>query len=62
MCQAISGVDMIDITGIPAEEGEEVIVFGAGYSLEEFAVNADKITYEVLTGISTRVKRVYYQE
>jgi alanine racemase len=53
---------MIDITGIPAEEGEEVIVFGAGYSLEEFAVNADEITYEVLTGISTRVKRVYYQE
>jgi alanine racemase len=53
---------MIDITGIAAEEGEEVIVFGTGYSLEEFAVNADKITYEVLTGISTRVKRVYYQE
>lgn len=53
---------MIDISGIPAEEGDEVIVFGAGYSLEEFAVNANKITYEVLTGISTRVKRVYYQE
>ena len=53
---------MIDITGIPAEEGDEVIVFGPGYQLEEFASNAGKITYEVLTGISTRVKRVYFQE
>ena len=53
---------MIDITGIPAEEGDEVVVFGPGYSIEEFAANSNKITYEVLTGISTRVKRVYYQE
>lgn len=53
---------MLDITGIKAREGDEVIVFGDGYSLFDFARDLDTIPYEVLTGISRRVKRVYYQE
>lgn len=53
---------MIDITGIPAREGTEVIVFGNEYSILEIAKQLDTIPYEVLTGISSRVKRVYFQE
>jgi alanine racemase len=53
---------MIDITGIQAKEGTEVIVFGSDYSILEIAKQLDTIPYEVLTGISARVKRVYFHE
>jgi len=53
---------MIDITDIPTKEGDEVIIFGEEYPITKFAKNMDTIPYEVLTGISRRVKRVYYQE
>ena len=46
---------MLDVTGIPAQEGDEVIVFGHGYPIEEFASAAGKIPYEILTGIGSRV-------
>jgi alanine racemase len=52
----------IDLTGIRAEEGEEVIIFGESYPVWEMAKSAGTISYEILTGISGRVKRVYYQE
>jgi alanine racemase len=53
---------MIDVTGLNVKEGDQVIVFGKGLSIEEFAKNMDTIPYEALTGISPRVKRVYFQE
>jgi len=53
---------MIDISGIPAQEGDPVVVFGEGYPVADFARNADTIPYEVLTSISGRVKRVYFEE
>lgn len=53
---------MIDITGNDAEEGDEVIIFGNEISIKEVARELETIPYEVLTGISRRVKRVYYQE
>ncbi len=54
---------MLDISGIPGlEEGDEVIVFGKDISVEQVAKWADTIPYEIMTGISQRVKRVYYQE
>jgi alanine racemase len=53
---------MIDITDIPCSEGDEVIVFGEGYPIMEVAKDLDTIAYEVLTNVSRRVKRVYYQE
>lgn len=53
---------MIDISGIPANEGDEVIVFGKEYPIVEVAQDLDTIPYEVLTNVSRRVKRVYYQE
>ncbi len=53
---------MLDITGIEAAEGDEVIVFGADLRVSELAILANSIPYEILTGISQRVKRVYFEE
>jgi Alr-MurF fusion protein len=54
---------MIDITGIDGvEEGSDVVVFGTGLSVEELARWADTIPYEILTGISQRVRRVYFEQ
>jgi alanine racemase len=52
---------MLDITGIPAGEGDDVIVFGETLPVSEVAAWADTIAYEMLTNISQRVKRVYYE-
>lgn len=53
---------MIDVTHIEPEEGDEVIIFGKGFSIQKFSKLMETIPYEALTGISSRVKRVYYQE
>jgi len=53
---------MVDITGITVAEGDEVIVFGESLSVHDVAEWAQTIPYEILTGISQRVKRVYYEE
>lgn len=53
---------MLDITGVAAKEGDEVIVFGNNPRIEDVALAAETIPYEILTGISARVKRVYVQE
>ena len=54
---------MIDVTNIPGvSEGDEVIVFGKELTIESVAESAQTIPYEIMTGISQRVKRVYYQE
>lgn len=53
---------MLDVTGINVAEGEEVIVFGEELPVSEMAAASQTITYEILTGISQRVKRVYYEE
>jgi alanine racemase len=53
---------MLDITGIPANEGDEVIVFGENYPITKVAEDMGTIPYEVFTNVSRRVKRVYYHE
>ena len=53
---------MIDVTGTDAREGDEVIIFGEKPSVVDIAQILETIPYEVLTGISERVKRVYIQE
>jgi Alr-MurF fusion protein len=53
---------MVDITDIVAEEGDEVILFGEGLPLSEVADKLGTIPYEILTSISNRVKRIYFQE
>lgn len=51
---------MIDVTDVDCKEGDEVIVFGENPSLTELAEKINTIPYEILTGISSRVKRVFY--
>lgn len=53
---------MIDIGDSPAKEGEEVIIFNSNPSLENFAAYCKTISYEVLTSISRRVKRIYIKD
>lgn len=54
---------MVDVTSIPeAKEGDEVIVFGEKLSITQLAKWAGTISYELMTGISQRVKRVYENE
>ena len=54
---------MVDITGISdVNEGDEVIVFGNELSIQQIAEWASTIPYEIMTGISRRVKRVYFEE
>jgi alanine racemase len=53
---------MLDISGIEAVEGDEVIVFNDQIRVEDIARDLDTIPYEILTGISQRVKRIYYYE
>ena len=49
---------MIEITTIDCKEGDEVIVFGAENSIENLTDSINSISYELLTAISQRVKRV----
>ncbi len=54
---------MIDVTDIPgAREGDEVVVFGKTPTIHQLAACLQTIPYEVLTNISQRVKRVFFQE
>jgi alanine racemase len=53
---------MVDVTGIGAKEGQEVVVFGDKPNIEEIAELMDTIPYEVLTNIAQRVKRIYLNE
>lgn len=43
-------------------EGTEVVIFGDLHPVGELARQLGTIPYEVLTGISRRVKRIYYYE
>jgi len=53
---------MVNITGCDIHEGDEVIVFGEQIPVTEIAEKLGTIPYEVFTGVSSRVKRVYFQE
>lgn len=54
---------MLDITEHNAmQEGDEVIAFGESLPLNLLALWAQTIPYEIMTGISQRVKRVYFEE
>ncbi len=53
---------MVDLTGVTAEEGDEVIVFGAEVPITDLAQRIGTIPYEILTGVGERVKRVFFKE
>ena len=52
----------VDVTGIDCHEGDEVTLFGDATLLQQMAADAGTISYEILTSVSPRVKRVYFQE
>lgn len=53
-------VCMIDVTDIPCAEGDSVEIFGDNLPVRELSDRLGTIPYEILTGISDRVKRVYF--
>ena len=55
-------VCMIDVTDIPCHEGDSVEIFGDNLPVTVLSDLLDTIPYEVLTSVSNRVKRVYFQE
>lgn len=60
VCMDMIMTDVTDIDGV--KEGDEVIIFGDQLPLQQLAAWADTIPYEIMTGVSQRVKRVYYEE
>ena len=55
-------VCMIDVTDIDCREGDKVIIFGDELPVTVLADALDTIPYEILTSVSNRVKRIYYQD
>ena len=55
-------VAMIDVTGIDCHEGDSVEIFGDHLPVTVLSDKLGTIPYEVLTGISNRVRRVYFQD
>ncbi|GHV61388.1 bifunctional UDP-N-acetylmuramoyl-tripeptide:D-alanyl-D-alanine ligase/alanine racemase [Bacteroidia bacterium] len=53
---------MLDITNTNIQTGDEVEIFGKNILVTEVAEQLNTIPYEVLTGVSARVKRVYFKE
>ncbi|MBB5637472.1 alanine racemase [Pedobacter cryoconitis] len=53
---------MLDVTGLDAKTGDEVIIFNNELTIADLAEQIGTIPYEILTNISQRVKRIYFYE
>lgn len=53
---------MVNVTDIACEEGDRVQLFGDSPTVMEMAQKLHTIPYEIITGISQRVKRIFYRE
>jgi alanine racemase len=53
-------IDVTDVAGV--KEGDVVELFGRHIPVQEVAAWSGTIAYEIMTGISQRVKRVYVEE
>ena len=64
-CPIVGRVSMdlliVDVTGAEVLEGDWAEVVGTRVPLDEVATQAQTLTYEILTGISTRVPRLYVE-
>jgi len=60
VCMDMTMIDVTDIVDI--REGDDVIIFGPELSVQEVASWINTISYELMTAISQRVKRIYYHE
>ncbi len=65
LCPIVGSISMdmccADVSNISCSPGDQVIVFGPGRPVTDIARELETIPYEVLTSVSHRVKRVYYQ-
>lgn len=50
---------MLDVSGLDVKRGDRVEIFGVNISVAEVAAQCETIPYEIISGISPRVKRVY---
>ena len=55
-------VALVDVTDIPCQEGDSVEIFGKDLPVTVLSDVLETIPYEVLTSVSNRVKRVYFQD
>ncbi|MEN9919704.1 MAG: hypothetical protein RL662_2140 [Bacteroidota bacterium] len=55
-------LSMIEVTDLDVKEGDSVIVFGDNLPVVDLAKQIHTIPYEILTSVSSRVKRVYFRE
>ena len=66
LCPSIGNIcmdmTMVDVTGVDAKEGDEAVIFGDRPTIFDLAGQANTIPYEILTNISSRVKRVFTWE
>jgi len=53
---------MVNITNIDCKEGDEIIVFGDSKTAENLSEKINSISYELITAISQRIKRVVYRK
>jgi alanine racemase len=60
VCMDMTMIDITDISNV--QEGDDVIVFGGALPVKQVAHWAQTIPYELLAGISQRVKRIYFEE
>lgn len=60
VCMDMTMIDITDIAGVA--EGDKVEIFGTNLPIEQLAEWCETIPYEIMTGVSQRVKREYYEE
>jgi alanine racemase len=60
VCMDMTMIDVTDISGV--KEGDDVMIFGSGLPVQQIAKLVHTIPYEIMTSVSGRVKRVYYNE
>ena len=62
ICMDSCMIDVTDIEGV--QEGDQVVIFSAqrGNTTEDMAKVLGTIPYEILTSVSSRVKRIYVRE
>nr|WP_315126470.1 alanine racemase [uncultured Capnocytophaga sp.] len=53
---------LVEVTDIPCEEGDEVIVFDKIHTAESLAESAGTISYELITSMSHRINRIYIKD
>ena len=62
---AVAGIFVLSGCGggnININEGDEVVIFGEDLPVQKLADWIGTIPYEILTNVSERVKRIYFEE